>query len=503
MRRWTRVRRPAAALAMLVLLAAHVGSPNAYYSGNAGPYPVDVVVRPPQVVPGIAEVIVHATDARISRVVVRPVYWRAGSRGAPPGDEARPLAGSPGTYVGQLWLMATGAYTVSVAVTGSAGSGTVSVPVAAVATGQLALSTGMRWLLAALGILLCAGVVTAIRAAVGESQVPPGEPMPPERRRRARIATLAAIPCVALIVFGGARWWDAEARAYRRTLDRPLLTRALVTDAGGSPTLVLEVFDSAWRAGMRGPLMPDHGKLAHLFVARAGTLDVFAHLHPILRDSVTFTTALPPLPAGHYRVYADVVHQNGLQRTLTDSFTLAAPLPAAGAARLDADDAWFDGPASSTSANGRASLGASRSIAWSGDARPTVGRTGVLRFAIQDSAGAPLLVQPYLGMRGHAVVMRRDGGVYVHLHPSGTGSMATDEAFRLRDRGDTTADGRLRLDAARMVMAQPSLEREIAFPYAFPSAGDYRVWVQLRLAGAVRTAAFDVTVRPAPSDTAR
>jgi hypothetical protein len=122
----------------------------------------------------------------------------------------------------------------------------------------------------------------------------------------------------------------------------------------------------------------------------------------------------------------------------------------------------------------------------------------VLRFALHDDNGGALVVEPYLGMTGHAVVMRRDGGVYVHLHPSGTSSMASQMAFALRDRGDTTAKGRLRSDSMAMTMAAPAALTEISFPYAFPSAGSYRVWVQLRTAGRVRTTAFDVEVAASP-----
>lgn len=488
-----RLARASLALAMAVVLAAHVGSPDVYRSGKAGPYDVDVVVRPPQVVPGIAEIVVRVPDRRVTRVTVRPVYWRAGTKGAPSADEAKPVSGAPGTYAGRLWLMAGGSYSVHVSVAGTAGQGTLVVPVAAVATGQLQLSTGLRWLLVALGTLLVAGIITAVHAAVGESQVPPGEPVSPARRRRGRIGAVIATPIVALLVFGGAKWWDAEARAYGRTLYRPMRTQASVRDSAGVPTLVLRVVDTSWRTPRVAPLMPDHGKMAHLFLARVDTAGVFAHLHPATPDDATFLTALPPLPSGRYRVYADVVHETGFQRTLVDSIELAAPLPATGATALDPDDAWFEGPLARLPASRDVQLG-DVVVSWAGDPRPVAGRIGALRFALRPVAGEPVRLEPYLGMSGHAVVLRDDGGVYVHLHPSGTGTLASEIAFALRDRGDTTPDGRLRLADAPMSMPPEQALREIAFPYAFPSPGRYRVWVQLRVHGAVRTAGWEVDV---------
>jgi hypothetical protein len=35
----------------------------------------------------------------------------------------------------------------------------------------------------------------------------------------------------------------------------------------------------------------------------------------------------------------------------------------------------------------------------------------------------------------------------------------------------------------------------LSFPFAFPKPGAYRVWVQVKLDGTVRTAAVDATVR--------
>ena len=73
---------------------------------------------------GLGEVLVRAADPAVSRVVIRPVFWNAGTKGAPSGDEAERVAGAPGSFTGQLWLMAAGPYVVHVTATGPRGSGT-------------------------------------------------------------------------------------------------------------------------------------------------------------------------------------------------------------------------------------------------------------------------------------------------------------------------------------------------------------------------------------------
>ena len=478
-----RVLSVAAALSMTVFLAAHVGSPQVYFTGSAGPYMVDVIVRPPQVVPGIAEVYVKVADTGAHRVVVRPVFWRAGSKGAPSGDVAHAVQGRPGAFTGQLWLMASGSYSVYVTVSGRAGAGTVVVPVASVATGQLTLTPALKVLLGVLGVLLVAGVLTAVHAAVGESQLAPGEAMTADVRRRARRAVIVGVPVMALLILGGARWWTAEADAYRRTLYRPVPTRTHVHDSAGVPTLTMSVIDPNWREGYVAPVMPDHGKLSHMFVARIDSPFVFVHLHPSMPSISSWTTPLPPLPAGRYRVFNDIVHESGFERTLVDSFVVASALSDSGLAHLTPDEAWSN------------EHGGPSFVHWAGRKQVVAGETGVLHFVLSDDNGNSVPVEPYLGMQGHAVVMRDDGKVFVHLHPNGTSSMASQMAFALRDRGDTTASGRLRLDSAHAMTAMPStMLREISFPYAFPSAGRYRVWVQVRSGGTVHTSPFDVVV---------
>ena len=59
------MRRAALIVAGLYLATAgHVGSKNVFFIGNSGPYPVSVVVRPPDVVPGLAEISVRIQVAR-------------------------------------------------------------------------------------------------------------------------------------------------------------------------------------------------------------------------------------------------------------------------------------------------------------------------------------------------------------------------------------------------------------------------------------------------------
>jgi len=69
--------------ALCVVASAHIGSPNVLFDGAAGPYAVRVIVRPPEVVPGLAEVTVRVDAPDVEHVVIRPVFWRAGSAGAP------------------------------------------------------------------------------------------------------------------------------------------------------------------------------------------------------------------------------------------------------------------------------------------------------------------------------------------------------------------------------------------------------------------------------------
>jgi hypothetical protein len=75
-------------------------------------------------------------------------------------------------------------------------------------------------------------------------------------------------------------------------------------------------------------------------------------------------------------------------------------------------------------------------------------------------------------------------------------SMAGQQMFKARDRGDTTARGRLRPDALEPTEMPPmTMDGRISFPYEFPKPGHYRMWVQVKPAKRVLTGVFDVDVR--------
>lgn len=485
-------------LALFLALSAHVGSPNVVFDGQAGPYSVRVVVRPPMVVPGRAEVIVQLPAADTGRVSIRPVFWRAGVAGAPSGDDAPRVAGPANVYAGQIWLMSRGSYSVYVAVSGARGSGTAIVPVTSFATGRLGLSKGLATILIALGGVLFVGLITIVRAATGEALLEPGERVTDATRRRARIATVVATPLLALLVFGGARWWGSVDGDYERTMYRPPAVDAKVERADTGYVMDLRVHDTAAFHAIFAPVIPDHGKMMHLFVVSEENHYFFGHFHPSQTDSLHFRERLAGIPPGEYTLFADVVLANGLSQTVTTSFDW--PLDSSKAAPRDPDDAtWNLADASVGDMTHPVTIGDGLSIVWTGAAKPIVANEPAdLRFEVRDAKGAVATLAPYLGMAAHAVVLKSDESVFIHLHPMGTVSTSAQQTFAARDRGDTTTNGTPVLATDSMPMTMPtSMDGHLDFPYEFPKTGRYRVWVQVRAAPGTRvlTGAFDLDVR--------
>jgi hypothetical protein len=354
-----------------------------------------------------------------------------------------------------------------------------------------------------MGLLLFTGLVTIVGATVREGSLTPGESPGPQLVRRARRAMMLTAGIFAVVIIGGWQWWNLEDRNYARSMYKPLASTSSIDNesitVAISDSTWIHRGDSAWirhrEASAWTPLVEDHGKIMHLFLVR-DDMSAFAHLHPGTSDSVKFTSVRPPLPPGRYRVFADIVHESGFTHTLTSSLDVDASsgLPTA---VPNPDDSWFTGALAGASNTAQLQSGAT--MQWQADSLLVAGKPAALKFVVQNADGTPAQLDPYMGMPAHAVIAKDDGSVFVHLHPMGTISMASQMAFAMRQPGDTIA-GSLgkRLTAAEMSAMQhaPPVIGEVSFPYAFPKPGKYRIWVQVKLDGKVSTAAFDADVRP-------
>lgn len=300
------------------------------------------------------------------------------------------------------------------------------------------------------------------------------------------------------------RWWaKVDADYLNNRLYRPLEAQANIRSTQNRQVLDVSIDSRELHRHDHTTIIPDHGKLMHLFLVREPGMEAFAHLHPVRLDNYQFETPLPPLPPGRYAVYADITHESGLARTAVGQIDLTGAPNDAGSATLDADDSWQsylssetvpvklspDTPnlPSSSFTSVVTSLDDGYTLQNLSTGAPRENTETVLEFTVLNSKGQRASLERYLGMLSHAVVRHEDGSVFTHLHPLGTISMASQRAFVKREFG--TAGPNANEDGFCN-----SRSSQISFPYAFPKPGKYRVWVQVKVDGRVRTGVFDTTV---------
>lgn len=180
----------------------------------------------------------------------------------------------------------------------------------------------------------------------------------------------------------------------------------------------------------------EHERRMHVIVVRRDLTGV-QHLHPRMAADGTWSVPLRVAEPGTYRVLADFSHDGGAR-------TLGADL------RVSGDAALAPLPAPARTAD--AGDGVRVTLA---SPAPPGGREAELRFRVT-RGGREITPEPYLGARGHLVALREGDLAFLHVHP-----VADDGA---------------------------------EFAVTFPSAGAYRLFLQIRVDGAVRTAPFTVEV---------
>ncbi len=190
--------------------------------------------------------------------------------------------------------------------------------------------------------------------------------------------------------------------------------------------------------------VPNHEKDLHLIVVRRDATG-FQHVHPTLDESGTWQARLD-LTAGTWRVFADV------QPKGTDE-----PITLGADTHVSGDHSPEPAPEDSQTAR----VG-DYTVTLDGELVPGKERDLTLRVT---KDGEPVSdLDPYLGAYGHLVALRSGDLAYLHVHPDG-------------EPGDgTTKPG-----------------PEVTFTTTAPSAGTYRLFLDFKHEGKVRTAEFTVT----------
>ncbi|MCX2743918.1 hypothetical protein OO013_08575 [Mangrovivirga sp. M17] len=539
----------------LILLPSHIGSPGVTLEGAAGPYNLTVVVNSPDVIPGTASVDIYTTDRGIDSITVKPMYWYAGTKGTPKSDPALPVEGEPGHYRAEVWLMSSGTAGISVNVTGNDGDGEILVPVMAVSTAKKEMEASLGWTLAGLGLFLVILMTTIISLSIKDSQRDPGEKPDKNAKRKRWTGAFIGMIILILILWGGNNWWKSWAKNYSRYMYKPYTATTEIKNSNGVQKLVFNIdstkLESLYLTRSLNYLVPDHGKIMHMFLLRENKLDVFAHLHPTRVDSSTFETIIPPLPPGNYYVFTDVSRLSGFSETIADTVTIGTPSEQlisswSDSLLMDVDDTYYITDPFIKDTEKDILPGGDIVICGSPGERTRLpdsswvtlelpeekvfrsGQLYDLTIVVDDPQGNPAELQPYLGMMGHAVVFKSDGSVYIHLHPVGSYSTASQQTMLSRFQGesgmvdwDNLPDPEIFMDSVDNYIAYlnklPDKEREeilladmdhdydvndpeheehssVSFPYTFPTPGNYRIYVQMKRNGRILNGAFDVVV---------
>jgi hypothetical protein len=195
----------------------------------------------------------------------------------------------------------------------------------------------------------------------------------------------------------------------------------------------------------------EHDEPMHLIVVRRDTTD-FQHVHPELAPDGTWSVPLTVASAGSYRAFADFTPTGG------DATTLGVDLVAPGV---------FE-PV--THAPSRTAQVDGYTVELTGDL--VAGQASPVTLTVSRD-GVPVTdLQPYLAAYGHLVALRDGDLAYLHVHPTGA-----------------PGDG--------VTPPGPRVE----FVAEVPSAGGYRLFLDFRHDGVVRTADFTVaTASAAPPD---
>jgi len=390
-----------------------------------------------------------------------------------------------------------------------------------------------------LALLLVGIMTTIIGASTGDSLLKVGESENNSTKKRRIVGSTIGASFCGLLLFGGNMWWNAETADYQRNIYRPYTATSRISLRDGQRILNFKIDSISVKGRSMSFIIPDHGKLMHMFLVKVGSMEVFAHLHPSRKDTLNFEALLPNMPAGKYLIFADVLRYHSLQNTITDTVVIpqTPKVNVMPTLKGDSDDTFVLtnglgveyklqenlGMTICGTAGVKTKLQDGSSIVW--EEKPNqkliAGKVYDLKFSVLAPDGKPAELQTYLGMMGHVAVIKDDASVYIHLHPNGTYSSTAVQV--LQKRIDETSNKRPNMnngkqfrdsvdnilaklqtmtEAERDKLLMGNMKHEndghhsgqVTFPYAFPKPGHYRVWLQIKREGKILTGVFDANV---------
>lgn len=483
---------------------AHVGSADVYFEGNAGPYPLFVTVRMPQVIPGVAEIEVRSASPDVHTIkVVLLRLTGPGSKHPSTPDVAERSKQDPQFFASDLWLLEYGGLQARIEADGSKGKAELSVPIASFPRQAKPMAPWMR----VLGIFVLVGLTFSVVPVAGgiarECTVPPGEVPQRSNRRNSRIVMALTLIATAGAVYGARAMWNEEDAVYERNVDllKPPPVEATLQDGNRlllrlSSPLMLPLAGKGREAVevKLEEVIPDHGYLMHVFLVGMPGMDKVWHLHFDRAEGGAFAKRLPAMPAGEYRIFADIVDKNGFPWTLLGSVNL----PRIDGTAPVGDDSRWEGALLTTPVSEEtvAQLPDGGRLVWErGDGPLKANVATSFKFRVEEQDGSPASdLEPYMGMAAHMVALRSDLGVFAHVHTNGSVPMAALDLAQTGLLAQSSAGGS-DMDPAMAHHHHASLPPKFSIPYGVPEPGDYRFFVQIKRSGQVQSAAFDARVQ--------
>ena len=474
-----------AALSLLfpAILHAHNGSPDVLLDALAGPYSLSIFVKAPRTIPGVADVEIRlvSKDVRAIRLVATLVAG-SGNPITPSPEAMQQSKEDPKLFTGSLWLMAPGSWKVRVLADGDRGQGELFVPVPAVSIRNLTMGYALGALLVLFALALVIGAAGIAGASIREGQLWPG--LTPSRATtvNARLYMVFTTAIAGGLLLGGNYWWNIEAGGYNRQVHKPL---AFSLDIDPEGKLFASTSNAGWLQ-QANDLLADHGYFMHLYVVSVPSKDKIVHLNPDMQVAGVFTAKLPAMDAGKYRLFGDIVRSNGVPETVMAELELKEPLRGQ---PLEGDDSQASALPLGRNPDPSFSVLSDkyRMVMVRGNSPIKALVASHFSFRVESKSGRLVEdLELFMGMPAHAAVIKSDRSVFAHVHPMGTAPMAS-----LAMVSSLAAQPSAGSATHSMNMGIPA---EISLPYAFPSSGEYRIFVWVKRAGKIETGTFDVNV---------